>query len=556
MKKFSGYLIILLFSTNILFAQHFDMISTGDPILEDIRFLSMVSSRPFLSFSPPLSPAEVRNFIDLIDESTLSESGRLAYFRILKRLTPQAKLSSSYGVFTSFLNINSTVEARVRFNSEVNEYPQNPNITPFATFPVKLFFADTLQLFFEPSITMRPTKYTLDSFDVNIPLEGYYDYDETNPLKVYGSAGGQWWNFFIGRDELFWGTGHTGSLTFNNNSQYFDFARLSFFAPKFKYSFIINQLPLRITKNLFDPDLPIVSVGLNAWMKDSETLTISNNRYYYLHRIDFTIKDRVSIGIMEGVMVGNSPIELKYLNPLIIFHSFFSWDYYDTWKPPYKGDEWEQSDLTGSILSIEVNWNIIKNLAVYGQLVINEFAEPGELEREPNQPPNGIGYLLGIQYAQSFNTWASVFFLEFIYTDPFSSILSSPFASFIQQNHYKQYYYIGYQRDTIALTLGGKFFYEDKLNFSGSLAWIASGEHNKHDNIIWNWEKSPEAYKQSTPSGNVEHKFILSLGAGWKINQFFVLGSSITGIAAVNNRHIEGDNVIGGQVSFSAGFQY
>ena len=555
-------LLFFLFTVGNIFSQDaqrsalFDMILVGDPVLEDLRFLSLSSGRPFLSFSPPLAPAEIRNFLDTIDEELLSAPAREAFHRLRRRLTPQANLSTSHGVFTAFFNINSTIKARTRFNSDVDEYPQNPNIAPFLAFPVRFFFADNLQFHIEPSVTMRPTEYRLDTFDLNIPTS-YDTYEETMPLRAFAAAGGDWWNFQIGRDRLFWGTGRMGSLMFSDNSQQFTFARFSVFAPMFKYSLIVNQMPLRLSRsNLFDTNHEDYR---EAWWS-GPNLTQSNQRYFYLHRIDFTLFNRVSIGIMEGVMVGNSSIELRYLTPLMLFHSLFSWEYYDRWDPPFEGERWRNhrygNCVTGSIFSVEVNWHIARNLAVYGQFVMNEFATPGERRSDPNQPPNALGYMLGIQFARSFNTWASIFFLEFIYTDPFMGILSSPFASFIQQNRYGQVYHIGFQRDTIALTLGADFFNSGTLNFSGKFSWIASGEHNKFNRVIWNWQRSPEASGETAPSGTAEHKFILSVGAGWRPLSWLALNTEITGIVAHNNNHVSGARALGGQTSFSVSFRY
>ena len=529
----------------------FDMISTGDPVLEDIRFLSLASGQPFLSFSPPLSPEEIWLFIESINETTLSPPAMEAYNRIQERLNPQANLSISKGLFTAFLNANSTVEARVKFNSAIEQFPSNQAINPFISLPIRFFFSDTLQLYAEPSLTMRPNKYMLDTFDLNIPTD-YFEYDETMPLKFFLAAGGDWWSFQIGRDRLFWGTGHTGSLTFSDNSQYFDFARLSLFSSVFKYSMIVNQLPMTLSRELFHPDNEIIS----AWWDDPANRIRTIHRYYYLQRLDFTLFNRLSIGVMEGIMVGNSPLELRYLNPFRIFHSLFSWEDYDTWQPPPVYDDLKPGDMIGSIFSLEVNWNIIRNLSFYGQFVMNEFAERGERQRNPNQPPNGLGYLAGLQFSHSFfSTWTSIFFLEFIYTDPYLNILSSPFGSFIQQNRYGQYYYLGYPRDTIALTLGANFFRQNNLNLSGKFSWIANGEHNKHG-LIWNWERTPDAARQTTSTGIAENNLVLSLNAGWKPLSWLSLNTSLVGIVSHNNLHISGNNQVGGQTSFFAGFHY
>ena len=528
----------------------FDMISTDDLVLEDIRYLSLYSGNSFLSFTPPLSPVEIRNFLESIDVTTLSPSAMETYQRIQKRINPSANISFSKGFFTSFLNINSILEGRFKFNSEISEYPQNPYISPVVSIPLRVFFANSMQLYVEPSVTKRPDKYDLEIFDLNIPVN-YFEYDESMPLKFFAAAGGNWWNFRIGRDRLFWGTAHSGSLTFFDNSQYFDFMRLSLFSSVFKYSMIVNQLPLNLNRNLFDPD----NENISTWWEDTANRSRSIHRYYYLQRIDVKLFNRISIGLMEGVMVGNSPLELRYLNPLRIFHSLFSWEDYDTWQPPPLYENIKHGDMVGSILSLEINWNIIKNLSLYGQFVMNEFAEKGEKQRNPNQPPNGMGYLAGLQYAFPFYTWTSIFFLEFIYTDPYLNILSSPYGSFIQQNRYEQFYYLGYPRDTLSLVFGANLFKNDNINLSGVFSWISSGEHNKHG-LIWDWERTSRAFNETTPSGTAENKFIISLKAGLKPMSWMSIKASVAGIISLNNQHISGNSQTGGQASISVGFHY
>jgi len=561
MKKVYCFLVIFFIgSTSAIFAQGaaaspvFDMISVGDPVLNDLRHLSLESGIPFLSFSPPLAPAEIRNFLERVDTAVLSESAMASYMRLEKRLTPEANISVRNGIYTFLFNVESTIEGRTSFNKKVAEHPENPNINPFITFPLRFSFANTVQLYVEPSFARRPNRYKLDTFDLNIPAD-YFFFDESTPLKAFAASGGDWWNFQIGRDRLFWGTGNTGSLSFSDNSQYFDFARFSLFSSGFKYSVIVNQLPLRLRENLLDTSLE----GFKPdWGTDPDILKGTNQRYFYLHRMDVTVLNRVSISLMEGLMVGNGPLELRYLNPFVLFHSFNSWIYYDKWYPPYEGDNWrrykggEGNDMTGSFFSVEINWNIVKKLAVYGQFLMNEFAESGERQRDPHQPPNALGYIAGIQFTQPFAKWGSITFLEFVYTDPYLGILSSPFASFIQENRYSQYYFLGYPRDTMALTLGTRIFDGSALNFSGCFSWLARGEHNKHG-LLWDWQMADGS---KTPTGTVEHSFVLSVGADWQPLDWFIVRGSITGIMVSNNKHISGNFERGGQASFSVGFRY
>ncbi|MDR2542603.1 MAG: capsule assembly Wzi family protein [Treponema sp.] len=539
MNKNVFSLIIFFILTPVLFAVPFNMILTGDPVLEDIRFLSLESNIPFLSFSPPLAPGEIKNFLNDINQEELSQAGKEAYYRLLKSLVPQSRILFSEENFSLLFDINSTLETRANFNSKIS-YPRYTHIPPLVSLPLRLYFAEKIQLYIEPIFAINSRFYNEDNFSFNIPF-GYNQISHNMSLRAFAVATGNWWNFQIGRDRLYWGTGHTGSLTFSDNSPFYDFARLSFFSSNVKYSFIVNQLPLTLTDNLFDPQR---NAFPDDW-KNSDNLQHTMQRYFYLHRLDFRLFKKVSIGLMEGIMAGNSPFSIRYFNPMVIYHDLFAWNDYPKWEP-------NNGDMIGSYLSLEVNWSIFKNLACYGQFVMNELTFPGENDENPN----ALGWMAGVQYAHSLNGWGAVFFLEFIYTDPYLSILSSPFASFIQMDRLENYYFLGYPRDTIAVTFGGCFFNNDKLNFNGRFSWIASGEHNKNDKangMLWNWDTGRLIMKERTPTGTVENKLVLSLGSGWKPHSWLGIKANITGIYSINNNHVKG-NVLGGQASISASF--
>jgi hypothetical protein len=142
--------------------------------------------------------------------------------------------------------------------------------------------------------------------------------------------------------------------------------------------------------------------------------------------------------------------------------------------------------------------------------------------------------------------------LEFIYTDPYLNILSSPFGSFIQQD--SNYYLLAHSRDTISITAGTEFSNNSTLKFYGSFSWISSGEHNK-DGLKWNWDKTPDVYNERTPTGIAENKLILNLGAQFNPFSSLVLNADISGIASLNNKHVH-NNEFGVQAALSIGFKY
>ena len=534
----------ILFPLN-LFSSPYNMILVGDPVLEDIRFLSLESGKAFLSFTLPLAPYEVEQFLDSLDTSLFSEQAREAYNRIRERLESRATLTLlSSDNFSMTLNINATLEARARLNTDISWYSVYPKVTPFITLPINFFFADSVQLYIEPSLTMDIEEYFLNdqSLAFNSSLD-FSKFDWSQPFRAFAAAGGSWWNFQIGRDRLSHGTGQMGNLAISDNPDYYDFMRLSLFSQNIKYSFLVNQMPLNIKPPLYE---------IPPENRDDYLLR-SMNRYFYLHRLDFKLFDVLSIGIMEGVMVGNSPLEIRFLNPLMIFHSLYSWNHYDEWF-----DDKDHRSVIGSIFSLEINWNIIRSLAFYGQFVLNEFATPGEISQRTDQPPNALGFLAGIQYSHSFNTWASTSFFEFTYTYPYLYLNPSPFASFISMrnlsdSHRVHYSFIGYPRDLLVFTLGTNFFRSDNtLDISGFFSLLLNGERG----ITYDWERTAEAANRLSPSGTAENKYILTLSAGWKINNYLRINGSVTGIHSRNNNHISGQNETGLQTTVSVNFSY
>ena len=204
MKKlkciFITFLLLLPFN---IFAVPYDMILVGDPILEDLRYLSLESGRSILSFTAPLAPHEIEQFLNRIDESTLSPPAKEAYNRVLNRLTPQTPLSLAWENFSLFFNVETTLEARAKFNDDVDWHPAYPKIPALLSLPLRLFFVDTLQLYVDVAVSTDPFDYFKNEpFSSNIVFVGNNDINGNSPMRAFVAAGGNWWNFQLGRDRL------------------------------------------------------------------------------------------------------------------------------------------------------------------------------------------------------------------------------------------------------------------------------------------------------------------------------------------------------------------
>jgi hypothetical protein len=217
--------------------------------------------------------------------------------------------------------------------------------------------------------------------------------------------------------------------------------------------------------------------------------------------------------------------------------------------------------MNGSFFTAEINWSITRSLAAYGQFVMNELAILNETAPGKHEAPNGLGFMGGLQYSHSFDTWASLFFIECIYTYPYLYMNASPYASFIFMHNVEfvhagqYYYYFGYPRDTLALTAGTRFFNGDKLIINGTFSWISRGKHGGHP-IEWDWERTEDAFKERTPSGTPENNFIVSVGAEYKVFKYFTLKGNLTGIFITNNNNQKGSNETGLQAAVSVNFKY
>ena len=515
--------------------------------MEDLLYLSLVSGRSILSFAPPLNPAEVRHFLNSIDTSLLPPPALQAYNRVRRRLRVEPPpISYSTDNFAFFMNVNSTLQARTRFNTNIAWEPLYPKIPALISVPMRFHFGNFFQLYFENQIQMDPEFFgNARFFGTNIPTETSA-FDASFPLRAFLAAGGSWWNFQIGRDRVSWGTGQMGNLLLSDNPDYHEFMQLSFFSRVFKYTSFVAQMPLELRDHLLPENSP-------PWNKEDH-LWRTMNRHLYIHRLDINLFNRLSIGLMEGLMVGNSPLQIRYLNPAMIFHSFYSGWNYDRWAD----DTWGYwGYMNSSIFSVEVNWNVTNSLALYGQFVMDDFRPRFIVQENSTVHPNGLGRMAGIRYSHTFNTWASIFYFEFIWTDPFLYMNSSPFASFIHMRYLSlipgrvHYSYLGYPRDTLAFTLGAIFFRGNAIRLSGNLSLVISGEMS---DMTWQWERSWEAFQKRTPTGTAQNKFITSFGAHWKPLQHFAINFDITGIYSRNNNNLLGSTETGGQAAISVSF--
>jgi hypothetical protein len=526
-------------------ASPFKIFSPGDPVLEDIRTLSRVSGRSILSLTPPLSSGEIQNVLASIDPDGLSQSAREAYARVRAALEDQAAFRD--GKFGFAVHPALTLEGRARTNGDVDWTKPERDSRPFFSVPIEFFMADSVYAAGNLDLRSDPSFYDGGSslLGTNVPY-ATERLDLNIPLRAFMAAGGSWWSFQLGRDKLDFGSAFTGNLAVSDGPDYHEFARLSLFSPNFKYSLLVSHLPLSVD-----------NLAADGYGPAEDALESTTQRYFYYHRWDFRLFNRLSVGLGEGAMVGNSALELRFLNPLALYHGFFSWDDYDSWK----SESGAEGDMVGSLMNLELDWAIAPSFALYGQFVMNQFATSYEKEHWPEDgSPNGLGFLAGAEYVTAFRDLASAFAFEFVYADPYLYELSSPFASYIWMRRLSElskkkprYAWIGHPegRDFILFALRARFS-KDPYDLTLRAAYKLQGEHG----MQWDWEKGSYSSSQTAPSGTAERRAVLSAELGWRLLPRLSFGAYGAVAHIADAGHVKGDEEIGAETMFSVTYTF
>jgi hypothetical protein len=507
-------------------------VSAGDPVLDDIRYVAREAGVAILSFTPPLSRDEIETLLAGVETETLSVPAQEALRRIRERLNPPMRFTEDF----FGLSFHAVVQTEAAFRSNTAilwasgdaDGVQRP---AFLHLPLDFYFADVVHLNLEPTLNLDPTFNEADGrFLTNVP----YQLERTDrffPFRAFAAAGGKWWHFEIGRDQVSFGTARTGNLLLSDTPDFYDFARLSFFSRHFKYSTMAIQNPLDLSPRYYDPH------GL----ADGVTKE-SVQRYIYIHRLDFKILNKVAIGITEGTSVGDAPLEIRYLNPLLIMHNLWSGEDYPSWGKK------SQNMMNSSIFSIDVNWTPVSAFSFHTQIVIDEFTLPWEVAGESgNMSPRGMGYLAGVEYSRAIGVWgrnfAAQFYGEAAYTEPYLYVDNSPFAAFVLMRRVNRgsiksrYRWMGHPegRDAVVFAAGSRFS-TARLAFSADVSFVIHGKHR----IYWDWDRGSSFAAEQTPTGTPEKRVTASLGVEWKPFPQVTLSAEAGGGATLNANH--GDN--------------
>ena len=533
------------------------ILQSDDWAYDALYTLSREQGRVFLADSR-ITVAQMEKHLEEINVNTLSESGLILYDRLQEYLKSDYWLGFKSDVISGGMNLILQPELYFKTNEDVPWIYDYNSRNPMILVPWGFSLGPWITAEMDLNIGQNEYAATLHDNYVNIPLDPVSQFDIHFPKRAYVSAGvpvgrASGFNFAIGVGDNFFGKTYTGSVIISEYLKRTPYAQMSIYSPAFKYTAQIVQYEV--------------------------------NKYHYMHFIETRLHRTVSVSLGEGV-IANAPLELRFLNPFYIFHSYESYKSYSGYNKDLGHDEegnrnkdpWDDGydmiyDSTngsriGSYLGIKIEWQPIRFLRFYGLFAMDQFQLPIEESNwEESLTPNALAFQAGIDLSIPVKGGYLEFGLEGVYTYPYMYVLWDKAWSFYREvpevDNMTLRYWTGspFGPDTIA----GAFWtgFRGSAGWYGGLSFIFSARGERSELAIFDVDKSiDETYRPThkvytetvPPTGTPIYSSTISLRGEYNPKKWLSLALQPGYRINVNAGHEEGRIEHGFEISFSLRF--
>ena len=453
------------------------LIPAGHWIYDAIYTLYAENAKCSIADMAPLSVNELRFYFNDIDYESLSYSGKILYDKISEffsdkkfeinfepvkvgvnvLLYPELLYKNNENINWSFASDYTNLSGETNNYGAASSFSGNSFTRPFITIPIYIDFSDLIMIETDASLSKNYWGFSKNSNFTNIFYTGK-DFEFSWPLSANASTGylfsnGLGINLNVARSGLQIGKTQTGSILYNNSFQTDFYVNFNIYSKKIKYSMNVVQ--------------------------------VNNQKYLYLHTLEATPWKWIKASITEGTLL-NSSFELRYLNPLMIMHSFASWEQY------MSGDDekiYGEAHI-GQYMGVNVEITPYKNLRLYGTVAVTETQSVYELgSAVADSIPDGIGGQFGLDFTIPDNRHGGFFLgnIEGIYTSPYLYIKQGADWSFYNDSHCMQQNYgipycswIGtpFGPDSTGCQITLTYNKQGEFNISGSYLYLAHGENS------------------------------------------------------------------------------
>ncbi len=368
------------------------IIQSSHWIYDCFNTLSLESKHANFTANTPVTAGELKLYFKGYDREKLSENGKALYDKAEKFLYTQKNLFPGK-IFQTGVGIKIAPELNYKSNESIdwtyNYYRYNNPLSMQLDVGLADYFSMGGDFFFGKNYkySNAPGNFT------NFPIS-FDEIEFVFPRFTYGSIGAVFndWgvNLNIGKEGLSIGNTKTGSIIYNKSFETDAFVQLTVFSDYIKYTM--------------------------------EAVEVAPEKFIYWHQIDVKIFDKIKLGAMEGALI-NESFELRFFNPLMVFHSYSFWKNFSN----ETEDHYYNESHCCSYLGLTFEVNPIQYLRIYGLYAMNEIQLPNEWARRWLSYPDSLGGQLGaeLKLPSDFGGyWDSG--LEVIYCSPFLYVKQAP----------------------------------------------------------------------------------------------------------------------------------
>jgi hypothetical protein len=461
-----------------------------------------------------------------LDPEKLSDEGTQLFDELSSYLGAPEPLAFNLDALGFGIDWAFQLEGYYKTNPDVGWIYDYPRRNSLARANLSLSFGPWLNVEMEPFIGMNEYAATLNDNYVNLPLDPVHEFDIHFPKWANLSAGvpmgkASGINFAIGIGNDFWGRTRTGSIIFSEYPERISYAQLTLYSPYVKYG--------------------------------AEIMQHQANKYQYMHYLHFRFFRMFTLSATEGVMV-YAPLQLRYLNPLTVFHGLESFKTYGDYNEDI-GNTTEmdpRDSRVGSFFGAKLEVQPWKYMRFYGLFAMNQLQLGVEKKNwSDSLTPDALAFQGGAEFSLPFRQGYWAFGLEGVYTYPFMYVLNNKNWSFYKQQDEVDImnvrYWIGtpFGPDSIV----GTFWlgYHKLKTWSAEFSFLIAAQGERSSTDIFDedpsyYQSDPKYYSVvKSPTGTPTYTYTFSLKGVYTPLPWLRFGLE-PGYRIVNNAgHISGE---------------
>jgi hypothetical protein len=385
------------------------LVRSGEWVYDALAILSREQQRVFFADSS-LTVEQIERLLAELDKETLSPSGKIIYEQVEAYLRSSAQISLESDALAVGIDAVFQPEFYFKTNPAANWIYDYHRRNPLFLTSISLSLGSFIALEFDPYFGQNEYAATQHDNRVNIPLDPVTQTDLHYPKWAYLSAGlplGRFSgiHFAIGIGNDFLGRTDTGSIILSEYMERVNYAQLSIYSPLLKYTM--------------------------------ETMQLQALKYQYMHYLHVRPYKTVSVTLTEGLIV-NAPLELRYLNPLMIFHGYEAYKTYDDYNDDLANQtapvDSTGTSRVGSFFGAKIEFQPFKYLRLYGLFAMDQLQLGIERDNWPDDlTPDALAFQAGTEVSIPVHHGYWAFSLEGVYTYPYMYVLYDKGWSFYKE---------------------------------------------------------------------------------------------------------------------------